>query len=461
MKFNKFSHYILTGLLALLPWCGMAAAADQQAMTADSPLVMSQVIRAHKLPIAMSNPLDEGTLLFSDSPEYPVDNGVLYGDKVSGDTRVYFYHVNQNNYNRKIVVVAYNPNPTPVDVTLKGYQYAKPSKSYYDVGKELSVLYYEGYATVNKVRVEPHGYALIGERLNDIKVMPDQLFSGIVDFDTPDPLYISSVIMPKWEDWKKFMYKQLYLPSDDVKLRGTFHGKDRYLHSLTSFDTADGTGYIILADGIADRFLQGVDVMDNNRPSEDTGNYGVDYKIRIRTKGTGNIHVYFNPMGGEYAGVAEVIYPDGKDGGDRKIVELPRKGLSMGLNDPYAMEYIDSFPAGKDIVLHFMPPGAANLPVRFLFVPDAQLQQAAQKAIEQQRLIEAAEARHKAEEEARRKAAEEARKSKVTKDQQDATKVDGNDKKSKKDKKAKKPKKTRAEVLREQERDRELYGGGN
>lgn len=40
------------------------------------------------------------------------------------------------------------------------------------------------------------------------------------------------------------------------------------------------------------------------------------------------------------------------------------------------MEYIDSIPAGTTVTFTLMPPGAANLPVRLLAVPDSALQQA-------------------------------------------------------------------------------------
>ena len=72
--------------------------------------------------------------------------------------------------------------------------------------------------------------------------------------------------------------------------------------------------------------------------------------------------------------MTELIYSDPQRGEDKKIVELPRHRHSMGYNDPYAMEYVDTFPAGTDMTIHIMPPGAANLPVRFLVVPDNKLQ---------------------------------------------------------------------------------------
>lgn len=354
---------------------------------ADDEEVMNQIIHSSMLPIAMTEPVDTGTLLFSDSPEYPETPGILYGDTVSGDCRVYFYHVNQSQEPRKIVVMAYNPGNEPVEAVLKGYQYTRPSTSYYQVGKELSTMYYEGNWTAHTVSVAPGGYALLGERLDKIAVQPDELFSGIVDVVLPSPMILSTMILPMQEDPQDFVRKQIYLPSDSAKLRGTFHGKDRSMRTLIPYSPRDGIGYIKIADGIMDRFLLGRDVMDD-RYSEDVGNYGVDYTILLRTKGSGDVHLYFNPQGGEYAGVVELTYTDGEKRTEKKIVELPDTKLSMGAGNEFDMQYIDTFSAGTDVTIHMMPPGAANLPVRILVVPDGELRKAADAADAQKELQE-------------------------------------------------------------------------
>lgn len=370
MKLKKLCRY-MTGLFtALLPLAGCLAA-DMPSV--DDASVMSRIVVQPMLPIAMTSPVDTGTLLFSDSPEYATADGILYSDRVEGDVRLYFYHVNQQGANRKIVAMLYNPQPYPVEVTLQGYQYTRPSKDYYQVGKELSTMYYEGDHAVNKITVPARGYALAGQRLNETVVRPEELFSGIVDLKIPEPMILSSMIMPVPYDPIQFVKQQVYLPSDSVKLRGTFTGKDRYLTNLIPYEPKSGIGYILLADGIGDRFLQGWDDLDKRR-SEDTGNYGVDYTVRFVSQGQGNLNLYFNTQGGEYAGVAELIYTDDQGNEDKKIIDLPRSRHSMGLNDPFAMEYVDTFPAGKNLTIHFMPPGAANLPVRFIVVPDDKLQ---------------------------------------------------------------------------------------
>lgn len=339
------------------------------AVAPDEAAVMAEIVRWPMTHIAMRDPVDTGTLIFSDSPEYAEKPGILYGDKVKGDCRVYFYHVNQSWQTCNIVVMAYNPEDEPADVVVKGYQYARPSSSIYDVGKALSTMYYEGDQTVHTVQVPAHDYTLLGDRLDHIVVWRGQLFSGIVDAELPVPMYVSTVMVPAEEDPIAFVRKQMYLPSDSVKLRGTFTGKDREWNALFSYSSKDGPSYIKIG-GEHDAYLVGRDVMDN-RASVNVGNYGVNYTIRLHTKGDGPMHLYFNPQGGEYAGIMEITYNEGKKDEVRKIAELPANALTIGKQDAYSMQYIDSFQAGTDVTMRFMPPGASNLPVRFIIVPDA------------------------------------------------------------------------------------------
>lgn len=126
MRKTKILHKLFLACAAMLLPLGVSQA---RTYSADDPAVMAEVVRSRMLPIAMTAPRDTGTLLFSDSPEYAEQDGILYVDKVSGDVRLYFYHVNQNKYPRKIVVMAYNPSPEAKDLTLGGVYYAKPETS--------------------------------------------------------------------------------------------------------------------------------------------------------------------------------------------------------------------------------------------------------------------------------------------------------------------------------------------
>ena len=46
-----------------------------------------------------------GTLLFSDSPEYVKENGILYTDVVEGDVRLLFYHLNESSVNKRMFLM--------------------------------------------------------------------------------------------------------------------------------------------------------------------------------------------------------------------------------------------------------------------------------------------------------------------------------------------------------------------
>ena len=51
---------------------------------------------------------DGPTLLFSDSPEMVKASGIMYQDKVQGDIRLFFHHVNDTDSLKKIAVVFRN-----------------------------------------------------------------------------------------------------------------------------------------------------------------------------------------------------------------------------------------------------------------------------------------------------------------------------------------------------------------
>ncbi len=353
---------MVAALAALLPLSALAFSH----VTKDDPAVMNRLVQAQMVPLYMTAPKESGTLLLSDSPEYAENDGILYSDEVKGQVRMYFYHVNQSNEPRKVVVMAYNPAKTDQVLTLDHFAYSRPSTAYYTVGKELSLLYYETEKSVVPITVPADGYAIIGERLNSVVVRPDELFSGILDMTVPDTMTVSSIIMPYNANPYQFVRRLLYQASDSSHLRGTFYGADREIRTLNKYSPDDGIGYIKLGDDLRDRFAQGRDALEN-RSSSNRGNYGIDYNIDIRTKGDGLLHLYFNPQGGGYAGVLAL-----RRSGGLKLVEIPGdpQQYNLGDDNTYAMQYVDTFAAGEEVRVHLMPPGAANLPVRLIIVPD-------------------------------------------------------------------------------------------
>ena len=144
---------------------------------------------------------ERGTLLLSDSPEYVgKKTGILYEDRVTGENRVYFYHVNEAKEERKMAIVVKNVSPNTAYITVIRSLDTVPTDQYFAVGSTLSKAELEPKTDLPKViRLQPGERALLAPNLEKIKIKKDQLFSGIVDFKTTDPLQIKILMLPYGE----------------------------------------------------------------------------------------------------------------------------------------------------------------------------------------------------------------------------------------------------------------------
>ncbi len=79
-----------------------------------------------------------GTLLFSDSPEYVKEVGILYRDTVTGDARVLYYHLNDTAQPKKVAVVL-ETEADLATVTVTRGAAAAPSTDYLHVGKTTQI----------------------------------------------------------------------------------------------------------------------------------------------------------------------------------------------------------------------------------------------------------------------------------------------------------------------------------
>mgnify|MGYP000007714697 CR=1 FL=1 len=77
MNIKKLCTYIAGLLTAFMP---MGASLAAEFPRIDDPDVMSRVVVQPMRAISMTPPIDTGTLLLSDSPEYAEKDGILYGD---------------------------------------------------------------------------------------------------------------------------------------------------------------------------------------------------------------------------------------------------------------------------------------------------------------------------------------------------------------------------------------------
>ena len=158
-----------------------------------------------------------------------------------------------------------------------------------------------------------------------------------------------------------------------------------------------------------DRFVEGVDELDNKAYVKDAGNYGISYTVKIPTSGEDPFRLYFNPLGGGYSGSFTVK-------AQRRWQKAPSESMTyhiggddglmaLGHNTVLDSRYMGNYYGGDTLTIDFMPAGASNLPVRFLLIPEAlanpqyarvlATNEAGQRALEAEAQKEAAEAAKK------------------------------------------------------------------
>lgn len=310
----------------------------------------------------------EGTLLLSDSPEYvSPTGGVLYRDEVIGNGRVYFYHVNQMEAPHKIGLVLTNKSFLPNQITVHRKLMAKPTPDYFAVGRELSE------KELSLPKRLPESFMLKrGEKIllySDLEKVPvykDELFSGIVDFASEGPAEVSVMMLPMDVDTKEVARTIKILPHDEVHLRGTYEkAANRRFIVEPVYDVSLGAAALELTNDEDDLYAVGVDVLSDHEVVTNRGNYGIASTIDLATKGKGQYKLFFNTLGGAYAGAMGITYK-----GKEVIKELPAKNKPyMGHETLYDTVYLGTYEGGQSLQLRYMPAGASNLPVRLLLIP--------------------------------------------------------------------------------------------
>ena len=305
-----------------------------------------------------------GKFILSDSPEKIEREGILYQDKVQGDVRLFFHHVNAMPESKRIVIMLLNQGSKPAKVELVRQGVSGPDQDYLRAGRAIQAEYFRGM-TLQKFEVLP-GKALRLPPTKQIPIISSQsIFTGMLDFRSDQEVRLVVAAVPVDADPAVFVAQAEVLPPGKPHLRGTFGHADRVLMATRSYDpSVDGPVAITLGDGQTDTFLEGRDITTGQNVRNE-GNYGVIYRIMIPTTGKGKVRCYMNPRGGVYAGWLTVKTKQGE-----KIVGTPAKSLSFGNASLRDFELIAEFMAGESLWVTFSPPGASNLPVRLMLVPE-------------------------------------------------------------------------------------------
>lgn len=312
-----------------------------------------------------------GTLLFSDSPEYVSEEGILYQDTVQGDARILYYHLNEMHSPHKVAVVLENmeKNHSAMVRITRGAA-GKPSSDYLSVGKETQTKYFRDKYE-DRFLVPGGSRHLLVREMDNILLQQGELVYGVYDFHADKPVKVSVVMCNAYEDPCKFVDKARILPKDEQRLRGTFSNMDRLISSGKTYNAdRDGVVYFVLADDKYDAYRTGIDATDGSQVT-DYGNYGILYKIDVPVKGNAHIQYYLEPMGGVYAGAMNVRH--GKNS-KMDLILTPDWNVFFGEGGSFygnrELAYLGGYDSKANAHFEFSPPGASNLPVRIIMMPE-------------------------------------------------------------------------------------------
>ena len=304
-----------------------------------------------------------GRFILSDSPERVERPGILYQDKVQGDVRLFFHHVNAMPEAGRIVVMLMNNGTKTAKIELARYGVSGPDSDYLRAGRAIQADYFRE-ANPQKMEILPGKTLRLPPTKQITAITPQAIYTGMIDFRSDQEVQLVVAALPVETDPALFITQAGVLPPGKPHLRGTFIHADRLLLGSRPYDpSTDGPVAITLCDGETDAFLKGFDATTGQNVRNE-GNYGVVYRIMIPTAGKGKVRCYMNPRGGIYAGWLTVKTRLGE-----RLVGTPSRAASFGNTTLADFELIADFAAGDSLWVTFSPPGASNLPVRLMLVP--------------------------------------------------------------------------------------------
>lgn len=325
-----------------------------------------------------------GTLLFSDSPEYVKETGVLYRDIVTGDARVLYYHLNDTSQPKKVAVVL-ETDAELASVSVTRGAAAPPSSDYLHVGKVTQIGYFDTHEMNERIYVTKERPRLLVPEMDTTVLAPGQLVYGVYDFHANAPVRVSVIMYGADVDPFAFLRTARVLPRDEIALRGTFRGMNRVITSKKIYrPSMDGAVYFPIGDNLHDVYRQGIDATDGSSVVN-YGNYGILYQISIPTAGRENTRYFLSPLGGVYAGAMRA-----ENGANRRLVETPATRPYFGdqtLPEPpnvaeareegllFLTQYTElsdlgTYASAQPVQFEYSPPGASNLPVNIILMPE-------------------------------------------------------------------------------------------
>jgi len=307
-----------------------------------------------------------GKLILSDSPEMVETDGILYQDKVEGNVRLFFYHVNAAKAAKKMEVLLENSGHEVAHVNVTQSSLGGPGYAWFAVGKETQTSYLSG-KTSYQISIPPGGAMPLSASISDTAVLSNMLIHGIYDFTVDHQINVKVMMLPLFEDDAKISQAtKVVLPADQWHLRGTFEGANRKLSSVHAYDPVLYRAVAItLADNAVDPYLQGIDATDGTKVVN-YGNYGVVYQIVPPGKNGRRISYYLAPRGGSYAGAIGISHPEV----NWSPLATPRDRIYFEDDHQNDVAFLGTYDSSESLSFTFSPPGASNLPVKIVILAE-------------------------------------------------------------------------------------------
>lgn len=310
------------------------------------------------LPVVVCTPNDAPTLLFSDSPEMPSQDGVLYADTVpAGRHRLYVYHANGGAAVRKFPIVALNQGSAAAKITIVRRGLAAPSTAYVAIGKSVALDWLTERAPAD-VTVPAGQRVLLDPALDAMQASQNELVHAIYDVVTDRPLKISFVSVLAGADAAVVTAGLPLLARDVAHQRGTFANAD-VLVTLASGAGAQKSGVQRLRLGLdeVDETLEGTDAPTGVKQRL-LGNYGMLYRfaLGLPAAATGAI----SARGGAWGGAGRIVAPDG--GATNLLLPSATTVLST------TTDAITVGTTAGTKELRLLSAGGSNLPIDLFFV---------------------------------------------------------------------------------------------
>lgn len=322
--------------------------------------------------------------IISDDPEYiRIPEAIALQEAVQpGSVRLYVYNVNgvkePVKIDRKITAVIKNTGRQKMHIRMLKYSSQKPSANYFQIGKQGLADYFSSKGDEKMRTVEPGEAIAVDEQLERNVVKFDELTHGFYEFVIDQPGEIS-VIQTDLGTPGPVALKRIktVIPTGHKNAgRGLFGVSNYKITSVDVLDTKNGVAEIIVADGVKDPWVLGVEGT-SGKESTLAGNYGVVYNMELKwksTDGKGLALVTWNSRSADNKwcnGMAATMVV-GKGKFKEGIIQLPSDRL-VTKAAPEAILVQVFPPAGNGeeqvIKLTYSPPGASCLPTPLVFIP--------------------------------------------------------------------------------------------